>query len=127
MSTRVLTGTSAEEVASAYMSERYPELEVTGTGSLELEPGWLVEVLVRRAGTDSPPARSLLMVNRFGWVEELGAAASQRRKAKGLLDELRKVNEVIDLRSAPYPGGGRAAPPARAALPERADVDAWLR
>jgi hypothetical protein len=87
----------AEEAAARFLAERYPGLGVAHVQTLRFGQGSLVQVTVGGTG-QSGPARLLLMVNGRGTVEELGPAGAPRPRSTAVLDSLRRVNEVIDLR-----------------------------
>lgn len=83
--------------AAQFVAERYPEMDLAAVEPVEFGQGWLVQVTLGRAG-EPVPTRLLLMVHRQGTVEELGAAGAARQRSTTVLDSLRRVNEVIDLR-----------------------------
>lgn len=101
MSGQIYTGEWAEGVATAYLGQHYPELAVASVSSVTLAQGWLVQAMVCRPEipTGGRPQGMLLMVNRLGLVEELGTAGAQRQRPSPMLDGLRQVNELIDLRA----------------------------
>ncbi len=67
-----LSGKSVLAAASEFLAKRYPELwgkELTG---LQLGSSWLIETEPTTPGGDEQPYKVVLMINRYGWVEEVG-------------------------------------------------------
>lgn len=96
MASRVSTKSTAGEVAWEYLASHHPGLEGSDLSVLELGAGWLVETIF------SPEAgnytRVLLMINRHGFVEEIGAGPGTRQSARRGLATLNAGQEpVIEL------------------------------
>ena len=58
--------------AREFLATRYPELAGKELTTLQLGPSWLVETEPTTPGGDEQPYKVVLMVNRYGWVEEVG-------------------------------------------------------
>ncbi|HTW09908.1 MAG TPA: hypothetical protein VME46_20565 [Acidimicrobiales bacterium] len=75
MASRVTTEQSAGEAAWEYLAAHRPEAAGLDLSVLRLENGWLVQ-------TAAPPeARAdtvVMLVNRYGFVEEIGGVVSRR-------------------------------------------------
>jgi hypothetical protein len=98
MSNRVLSDLSAHDLALAYLADQYPTWRVDHVGVLQLASGWLVETIPSKEEFAGPTTKVLLMVDREGLVEELNGGQTSRRVTQRCLADLRRVNEVIDLR-----------------------------
>lgn len=98
MSTRVLSDIAAQDVATNYITERYPDLEIGHVSVLKLESSWLAESLVFGDMDDNSVRRVLLMINRFGFVEEIGDEGVSRQSAHRCLADLRTGYQTIDLK-----------------------------
>jgi hypothetical protein len=79
MASRVTTGQSAGEAAWTYLAEQHPGVPRQDLSVLKLEQGWLIQTL---ADPDDPAAeRLVLLVNRYGFVEEVGRNSVSRQNA----------------------------------------------
>ena len=67
-----LSRRSVPAAASAFLAERYPELAGQKLVGLRLGSSWLVETEPTTPSEDSQPYKVVLMVNRHGFVEEIG-------------------------------------------------------
>ena len=92
MASRVTTRSSAGEVAWEYLSSHHPELASTDLSVLELGGGWLVETVPTQGGAED---RVLLMVNRHGFVEEMGAGPGARQSARRGISALQGAPEHV--------------------------------
>lgn len=72
-----LSGRSVLAAASAFLAKRYPELAGKELTGLQLGSSWLVETEPTTGG-DEQPYKVVLMVNRYGWVEEVGPVTSRQ-------------------------------------------------
>lgn len=98
MSTRVLSDVAAQDVATDYLTERYPDCELGNVSVLKLESSWLAESLLFGEGGENTVRRVLLMINRHGFVEEIGDGGVSRQSAHRCLADLRTTYNPIDLR-----------------------------
>ena len=96
MDSTVFSETTARQAAMEFVTGHYPGQEVDYVSALRLGSRWLVEARTSGPGTDR--GRLLMIVNRHGTVEELPTGASTRRAGGSVVEGLRQVNEVIDLR-----------------------------
>ena len=92
MASRVTTRSSAGEVAWEYLASHHPEMASTDLSVLELGGGWLVETVPMEGGVED---RVLLMVNRHGFVEEMGAGPGTRQSARRGLAALQGQSERV--------------------------------
>lgn len=67
-----LSRRSVPAAAGAFLAERYPELAGQKLVGLRLGSSWLVETEPTTPSEGSQPYKVVLMVNRHGFVEELG-------------------------------------------------------
>lgn len=73
-----LSGRSVLAAASEFLAKRYPELAGKELTGLQLGPSWLVETEPTTPGGDEQPYKVVLMINRYGWVEEVGPVTSRQ-------------------------------------------------
>jgi len=101
VTSRVSNGQAASEAARSYLVEHHPKHALLALAVLRLEKGWLVQTVAERPAVPSAgpiagdrptgdrpglPAESIvLMVNRFGFVEEVGARTVSRQSAQRCL------------------------------------------
>lgn len=89
MASRVTTGQSAGEAAWAYLAEQHPKVPRQDLSVLKLEQGWLIQTV---ADPDDPGAeRLVLLVNRYGFVEEVGNKSVSRQNAHRYLSGMGAV------------------------------------
>jgi len=89
----VANGLSGKAAAVDYLAEHHPEFVGCNLAELKFEWGWLVETLT----IDTHGEKVVLLVNRHGFVEEVGANVRFRQAAQ---------RSLIDLRA----NGGQPAP-----------------
>ena len=82
---RELSEPSVLAAATAFLAERYPELVGEDLAGLQLGSGWLVEAEATTRGGEEQPYKVVLMVNRHGFVEEVGSAPTTRQTAQRCL------------------------------------------
>ena len=70
-----LSEPSVLAAATAFLAERYPELVGEELAGVQLGSGWLIETEPTTGSGEEPSSKVVLMVNRHGFVEEVGAAA----------------------------------------------------
>lgn len=85
-------------MATVYLTERYPELEIGNVSVLKLESSWLAESLVFGDTDENAVRRVLLTINRYGFVEEIGDESVSRQSAHRCLADLRGTHQPIDLK-----------------------------
>jgi hypothetical protein len=86
MTSRVTSGQTAGEAAWAYMAEQHPDSGARDLSVLKLEQGWLVQTVP--APDDPSPEPVVLLVNRYGFVEEVGRSSVSRQNAHRYLSGL---------------------------------------
>jgi hypothetical protein len=93
MASVVTTNSTAEHAAYQYLATHHPVLMGVELAVLQLESGWLVEA-VPSDPPGTPPGRILMIVNRHGFVEEIGPATVTRQHAQR---SLASVQNIIQL------------------------------
>ncbi|MGP8205018.1 MAG: hypothetical protein ACLQVK_02995 [Acidimicrobiales bacterium] len=81
---RELSEPSVLAAASAFLAERYPEMAGEELAGLQLGSSWLIEAEATTSG-DLEPYKVVMMVNRHGLVEEVGAAPTSRQTVQRCL------------------------------------------
>jgi cytosine/adenosine deaminase-related metal-dependent hydrolase len=77
------TAVSAQEAVRKYLAENHPMLAGCDVSLLKLQSGWLVETVPGADGAQ-PGARVVMMVNRFGVVDELDDFSPRRTAQRWL-------------------------------------------
>lgn len=109
MASVVATGGSAQTEALGFLAEHYPALAVNDVAAIKLEAGWLVEMVAKGSEDDDLAVRIIVMVNRHGFVEEVGNSLA-RQSAHRCLSGMKAT-------STAEPGSvDREAPRPRAAV-----------
>lgn len=80
MASRVNTEHTASEVARSYLSEQHPSLLCHQLSILKLEQSWLVQA-TPDPGLGSEAEKVVMVVNRYGFVEEVGRGSVSRHNA----------------------------------------------
>jgi hypothetical protein len=80
-----LSEPSVLAAATAFLAEQYPELAGEELAGVRLGSGWLVETEATTRGGDDQPYKVLMMVNRHGFVEEVGSAPTSRQTVQRCL------------------------------------------
>ena len=80
-----LSEPSVLAAATAFLAERYPELVGEEMGRLRLGSGWLIETEPTTGSGEEPPSKVVLMVNRHGFEEEVGAPSTARQTVQRCL------------------------------------------
>jgi hypothetical protein len=75
---RGLSEQSVLAAATAFVAERYPELVGDELAGLQLGSGWLVETEPTTRSGEDVPSKVVMMVDRHGYVEEVGSATSRQ-------------------------------------------------
>ena len=91
------TERSVREVAWGYLTERYPALADGDVAMIPLESGWLVETVASGAPGEGANDKVMLIVDRYGGVQEIGSALP-RQSAHRCLADLNTVPDVVNLR-----------------------------
>ena len=86
MTSTVSSEQSAGEAVWAYLAEQEPDISPLDLSVLRLESGWLVQ-----AAHDLGAERLIFLVNRHGFVEEVGSNSVSRRNAQRYLSDLGPV------------------------------------
>jgi hypothetical protein len=81
----VSNGLSAKAAADDYLAEHHPEFVGCDLAELKFEWGWLVETVMG----DRKAEKVVLLVNRHGFVEEVGTDVRFRQTAQRSLIDLR--------------------------------------
>ena len=83
MASIVQTAVTAQEVVRKYLAENHPRLAGCELSLLKLQSNWLVETV---PGPDQaqPGSRVVMMVNRFGFVDELDDFSPRRTAQRWL-------------------------------------------
>ncbi len=81
----VSNGLSGKAAAVDYLAEHHPEFVGCELAELKFEWGWLVETVIG----DKQAEKVVLLVNRHGFVEEVGADLRFRQTAQRSLIDLR--------------------------------------
>lgn len=79
MASRVQTSEQACEAASAYISQQYPASLAGELSLLRLADNWVVQTSVVPLEDDEPASMVVLVVNRHGFVEEVGRGSVARQ------------------------------------------------
>ncbi len=87
-----LSEPSVLAAATAFLAERYPELAGEELAGLQLGSSWLIETEATTGGADEQPFKVVLMVNRHGFVEEVGSAPTSRQTVQRCLAGLQPAN-----------------------------------
>jgi hypothetical protein len=87
-----LSEPSVLAAATAFLAERYPELVGEELAGLQLGSSWLIETEPTTSGGDEQPYKVVLMVNRHGFVEEVGSALTSRQTVQRCLAGLQPPN-----------------------------------
>ena len=82
---RELSEPSVLAAATAFLAERYPELAGEELAGLQLGSSWLIEAEATTRGGLEPPYKVVMMVNRHGFVEEVGTAPTSRQTVQRCL------------------------------------------
>ena len=82
---RELSEPSVLAAATAFLAERYPEMAGEELAGLQLGSGWLIEAEATTRGGREQPYKVVMMVNRHGLVEEVGAAPTSRQTVQRCL------------------------------------------
>ena len=93
MASRVSTSPTAGEVAWEYLASRYPDIAASDLAVLELGGGWLVETVLDLNAEGG--GKLLLMINRHGFVEELGGGPGTRQVARRNLSAIGTPQEQV--------------------------------
>ncbi len=81
----VQTAASAREVVRRYLAEHHPALRDCDISLLELQSSWLVETVPSGDEARSQPeSRVVMMINRFGFVDELEDFSPRRAAQRWL-------------------------------------------
>ena len=86
MASRVTNGQTAGEVAWAYLAEQHPGVATRDLLVLKLEHGWLIETV---PAADGDGTKVFMVVNRYGFVEEVGLGSVTRQNAHRHLNGFR--------------------------------------
>ena len=78
------TTTQVDEAAWRYIANTYPMLRCGEFSTLKLDETWLVQVELSGGGEEAPE-RLVLLVNRFGWVEEVGGTSTRQSAQRFLV------------------------------------------
>jgi hypothetical protein len=81
----VSNGLSGKPAAVDYLAQHHPEFAGFDLAELKFEWGWLVETVT----TDRQAEKIVLLVNRHGFVEEVGTDVRFRQTAQRSLIDLR--------------------------------------
>jgi hypothetical protein len=81
----VANGLSGKAAATDYLAEHHPDYLGCDLAELKFEWGWLVETVM----ADKQTEKVVLLVNRHGFVEEVGANVRFRQAAQRSLIDLR--------------------------------------
>ncbi len=81
----VSNGLSGKPAATDYLAAHHPEFLGCALAELKFEWGWLVETVTANAEAE----KVVLLVNRHGFVEEVGADVRFRQTAQRSLIDLR--------------------------------------
>jgi hypothetical protein len=81
----VSNGLSAKAAAVDFLAQHHPEFVGCDLAELKFEWGWLVETVT----ADREAEKIVLLVNRHGFVEEVGADVRFRQTAQRSLIDLR--------------------------------------
>ncbi|HUB72235.1 MAG TPA: hypothetical protein VL984_17570 [Acidimicrobiales bacterium] len=84
MASGLTTTTQVDEAASKYIADTYPTLRCGELSTLKLDETWLVQANLSGGGPDAPE-RLVLLVNRFGWVEEVGGQSTRQNAQRVLV------------------------------------------
>ena len=93
MASVVPTELAAKQTAFEYLKKRHPALADSNLSVLKLEAAWLIETVPGGAGAEAQGERVLLMVNRHGFIEEIGRVLP-RQSAHRCLADLRDVGAL---------------------------------
>lgn len=80
-----LSEPSVLAAATAFLAERYPELVGEELAGLRLGSGWLFETEPTTGSGEEPSYKVVLMVNRHGFVEEVGSPSTSRQAVQRCL------------------------------------------
>ena len=97
----VPTDLAARQAALKYLRKRYPALATSGLTMLKLQAGWLFETVPSVPGAETSSDRVLLIVNRYGFIEEIGQALP-RQSAHRCLAGLRELGAPSPLQVDNY-------------------------
>jgi hypothetical protein len=81
----VSNGLSGKPAAVDYLAQHHPEFVGCDLAELKFEWGWLVETVT----SDKQAEKVVLLVNRHGFVEEVGTGVRFRQTAQRSLIDLR--------------------------------------
>jgi hypothetical protein len=81
----VSNGLSGKPAAFDYLAQHHPEFVGCDLSELKFEWGWLVETVTGASGGE----KIVLLVNRHGFVEEVGSDVRFRQTAQRSLIDLR--------------------------------------
>ena len=81
----VSNGLSGKPAAMDYLAQHHPEFVGCDLSELKFEWGWLVETVT----ADGQAEKVVLLVNRHGFVEEVGTGVRFRQAAQRSLIDLR--------------------------------------
>jgi hypothetical protein len=76
-----VTDSSVQEAALTYLAEHYPGLAAPQMSVLRMERAWLVESRFTSSVNPEPTIKVVLMINRYGFVEEVGGSSFSRQEA----------------------------------------------
>jgi hypothetical protein len=91
----VSNGLSAKAAAVDFLAHHHPEFAGSELAELKFEWGWLVETVT----TDREAEKIVLLVNRHGFVEEVGADVRFRQTAQRSLIDLRTSAQPVAQKS----------------------------
>ena len=108
MASMVSSEQSATEAALAYLADQHPSMERRELALLKLEQGWLVQAAADAGDGDHPSGRIVLLVNRHGFVEEVGRNMVSRQSAHRCLVDLTTGGASEHSAPAPAPATARS-------------------
>ena len=82
MASGLTTTQAVEEVASTYVAKQYPTFHCSDMSVLKLGETWLVQAQLASRSPNEPAERLVLLVNRYGWVEEAGGPANRQSASR---------------------------------------------
>jgi hypothetical protein len=88
---RVHTSEDARKAASSYLARHYALGGGGEVSVLRLGERWLVQTSVAAADGEEPGARVVLIVNRYGFVEEVGRTSVSRQSVHRCLAGLQAM------------------------------------
>jgi hypothetical protein len=80
-----LSEPSVLAAATDFLAQRYPELVGEELAGLQLGSSWLIETEPTMGGGDEKAYKVVLMVNKHGFVEEVGSAPTSRQTVQRCL------------------------------------------